>query len=219
MDRLQLTPLDKSLLIEHADNKRDSQALAFRIALLGGPAAAAKVDPKLVERRNEAGRALRAHKEAQGFKSRRTTAPQRQARQKKATANARRIFQESLDARAASGQNRAFNDLVDATPVRLPTVKAPTLRVHNWRAPEGVLRDRSKSQFKRAAHAKHQRKVNSLPQLPALAGPSPKSPIAISATPSAPVEEDPADDVSLSEAEPEGEGTETVSAAESMQQE
>lgn len=151
MDKLQLTPIDKALLHKNAANERDSQAAAYRIALVGSTKQAAESLPEVVEQRQRAGRYLRELREAQGFKQRRTSAAQRKARQVKAAARARRVYTEALDARAASQQNRVFNDLVDSTPVTVPTVKAPTLRVHNWRAPEGALRDRTQSQFKRTA--------------------------------------------------------------------
>jgi hypothetical protein len=167
LDSLQLTAVDKALLQQTAAHKRASKAARFRIALLGGHAEAAKLDPDLVQSSNTAGRALRALYEAQGFKKPRATKAQKEARRQREVERARRTFQEALDARASSNQNRSFNDLVDTAP-RLAPVNAPAADNSRWRTRDGALRNRSGEAARRQARANHQRRVNSAPQLPAV---------------------------------------------------
>jgi hypothetical protein len=144
LDSLQLTAVDKALLQQTAAHKRTSKSASFRIALLGGAAEATKVSPELVASRNAAGRALRSLYEAQGFKKRRSTKEQRIARQQREVDRARKVFQEALDARANSNQDRTFNSLVDTLPT-VAAVNAPPPDTTQWRNRDGVLRDRSGS--------------------------------------------------------------------------
>jgi type II secretory pathway pseudopilin PulG len=166
LDSLQLTAIDKALLQQTAAHKRTSKASSFRIALLGGSAEAAKVDPDIVQTRQAAGRALRALYEAQGFKKPRATKAQKKARQQRQVERARRTFQAALDSRATSNQDRVFNALVDAPPTLAP-INVPTANHANWRNRDGVLRDRSGAAAKRQARDNVKRRNDTAPQLPA----------------------------------------------------
>jgi hypothetical protein len=186
LDSLQLTAVDKALLQQTAAHKRVSKSASFRIALLGGAAEANKVSPELVASRNAAGRALRSLYEAQGFKKRRSTKEQRIARQQREVDRARKVFHEALDARATSNQDRHFNSIVDTLPAVAP-VNAPPPNTAQWRNRDGVLRDRSGSAARRQARSRHQRRINTAPQLPA-----PPAPPATQAEPAAPAADAPA---------------------------
>jgi hypothetical protein len=164
LDSLRLTAVDKALLQQTTAHKRASKAARFCIALLGAHAEAAELDPDL-QSNNTAGRALRALYEAQGSKKPRATKVQKEARRKREVERARRTFQEALNARAFSNQNRAFNELVDTAP-QLAAVNAPAADNSRWRTRDGALRNRSGEAARRQARADHQRRVNSAPQLP-----------------------------------------------------
>jgi hypothetical protein len=124
LESVQLRAVDKALLQQTAAHKRTSKSASFRNALLGGAAEATKISPELVDSRNAAGRGLRSLYEAQGFKKRRTAKVQKVARQQREVERARKVFQEALDARANSNQDRAFNSIVDTHPAVGP-VNAP----------------------------------------------------------------------------------------------